>query len=245
MKALFSLDTIFMAMKRNCLIKKMKIFNMLLFVFLTTAIQAKNHKWQPLKEISEYSASAFNLKKGIEYLEVRQYEVNEENKLRNKPYKTVLSFYRKSLNSFDNKTVKKFHKITPNLSKQSNISIHSLESDGIGCHYRYNGFSIDATGKMFSMNMIEDIVGFLGEINTPAEAQAVLWLHNKHKGNSYRKTSKGYDIIIEYEDSIAYCKAFKYRATINKRGQISKYKLLKSRPLTECMSVSWNPCDAE
>ena len=222
----------------------MKILKILLLILLTTGIQAKNNKWQPLKSLDEYPASAFNLKKGVAYLEVRQYEVDNENKLRKKSYKTVLTFYRKSLKSFDKKTVKKFRKLTPNLSTKSDVSIYSEESSGIGCYYQYNAFMIDDQGKMWRMHMMEDIIGFLGEIDTPAEVEVVLWLHNK-SGNRYRKTSKGYDIIIEFDDQLNYCKSFKYRASINKKGKIVKYKLLKSKKLKEgCISVPVDtPCE--
>ncbi len=223
----------------------MKIFKILLFVLLVTSIEAKNSKWKPLKPIHEYPASAFNLKKGVTYFEIRQYEVDDNNKLRTKPYKTVLSFQRKPLLSFDKETVRKFHKLSPNLSTKSNISKSSLESDGIGCNYIYNGFTIDDKGKMLYMNMIEDVTSFLGKIDTPAEAQVVLWLHNKHSGKSYSKTYSGYNVIVEYSVTLGECKRYKYRATINKKGKIIKYKLLESRKLKEeCLeSVSWNPCD--
>lgn len=226
----------------------MKIFKILLLILLTTGIQAKDNKWHSLKYIHDYPASAFNLKKGVAHLEIRQYEVDEKNKLRKKPYKTVLSLYRKPLSSFDKKTVKKFRKLSPNLSNKSNMRhLDTMsESEGVGCNYLYNGFMIDSNGKMWRMNMIEDVIGFLGEIDTPAEAQAVLWFHNKESGDSYRKTSKGYDIIIRYDSTLGECKSYKYRATINKKGKIIKYKLLKSKNLKQddCIeSVSWIPCN--
>ena len=111
----------------------MKIFKIVLLILLTTGIQAKSNKWQPLKYIDDYPASAFNLKKGVVYLEIRQYQVNEErNELKKKSYKTVLSLYRTPLDSFDPKTVKRFRKLTPNLSHQGDIY----------------GFMIDDQGKM-------------------------------------------------------------------------------------------------
>ncbi|MEA1893351.1 MAG: hypothetical protein U9N33_11675 [Campylobacterota bacterium] len=223
--------------------KKISILSILLLILLTTEIQAKE-RWKSLKHISQYPVSAFNLQEGIEYLDVRQYAVNEKNKLKRKSYKSVLSLYRTPLTSFDSKIVKKFHKLTPNISSKSNIVIHDIQSDGVGCHYLYNGFTIDDQGKILRMNMVEDIIGFLGEIDTPAELQAVLWLNNKKSGDLYRKTSKGYEAIIEYEDN-GYCKKFKYKATVNKKGEITQYKLLKSKALKheECIHISWNPCD--
>ncbi len=157
-----------------------------------------------------------------------------------------MSLYRTPLTSLGPKIVKKFHKLTPNTSSKSNIVIHDIQSGGVGCYYLYNGFTIDDKGKMLRMNMVEDIVGFLGEIDTPAEAQVVLWLNNKKSGDLYRKTSKGYEAIVEYKDN-GYCKKFKYKATINKKGKITQYKLLKSKSLKheECIHISWNPCDED
>ncbi len=227
----------------------MKILKILLLILLTTGIQAKNNKWQPLKSLDEFPASAFNLKKGVAYLEIRQYRVNEErNKLKKKSYKTVLSLYRTPLDSFDPKTVKKFRKLAPNLSREGDIYRGDLQSSGVGCYYGYNGFLIDDQGKMYSMNMTEDVIGFLGEIDTPAEVQAVLWLHDKNSGSIYRKRSKGYDVIIEYEeeagDSHDYCRKFKYSATIDKKGRLVKYKLVKTKKLkTMCIQPFYYDCN--
>lgn len=67
-----------------------------------------------------------------------------------------------------------------------------------------------SNGKMWRMNMIEDVIGIFGEIDTPAEVQAVLRLRNKHAGDSYRKTSKAHEVSIKYTeeegDSQSYCK---------------------------------------
>lgn len=89
------------------------------------------------------------------------------------------------------------------------------------------------------MNEIVDVVEYMGEINTPAKAQLILWLHGKREGTKYRKTSRGYEMLIEYEwigpeihrtgaGGIAeFCnKVGKAtdRAIINKKGKIVSYQ---------------------
>ena len=222
----------------------------IMFIFLLAVnLQAKNSQWHSLKDVGDYSSKDFNLKKNVAYLEIRQYQVDEHNKLKKRSYKTILSLYRTPLKSFNSRQIKRFRKLAPDLSDRGNIRKSDLENHGVGCYYRYNGFLIDDQGKMFSMNAIEDVIGFLGKIDTAAEAQTVLWLHDKMAGSSYRKTSWGYDILIEYQETegdaqVGYCKRYKYKASINRKGKIIKYKLLKTIHTEErCMHVDWSPCN--
>ena len=107
---------------------------------------------------------------------------------------------------------------------------------------------IDSHGKMWRMNTVNDVIGMLGGIDTPAEAKLVLWLNNKNRGISdenykdkYRKTSKGYTIISEYDnsiDNIGECGHFTYRINISKKGKITEKKLLKKNPSKNgCMTM--------
>lgn len=225
-----------------------KIYTIGLALLMLTGLYAKESKWHTLNPVDQYKSSDFNLKKGLAYLEIRQYMVDEHHKLKKKPYKTIWSYYKTPLKSFSSKEVKRFKKLAPRSLDKSDIVLHDFEDGGIGCYYGYNGFAINQSGKMFSMNKIKDITGFFGNIDTPAEAQAVLMVHNKHRGKSYRKTSQGYDIMIEYTeeygDPQSYCKKLKYLAKISKQGKITKYKLISSRKTkTYCMHVDWIPCD--
>ncbi len=101
-----------------------------------------------------------------------------------------------------------------------------------GCTFsRSNGFMIDKEGKMWRMNEVLDVVKYLGKIDTPAEIKLVLWLNNEaHDKDKYRKTSNGYTVISEYDNSIdnfGECGHFVYRLKINKKGKITEKKLLK------------------
>jgi len=51
----------------------MQLLRVFLILFLLTALEAKEVKWQKLKSLKEYAPSAYNLKYGVEYLEVRSY----------------------------------------------------------------------------------------------------------------------------------------------------------------------------
>jgi hypothetical protein len=89
-----------------------------------------------------------------------------------------------------------------------------------------NGFMIDTDEKIWRMNTRTDAVEMLGEIDTPAEVQAVLWLNNKHEANSYRKVSNGYEVRINYNNSSKQCGD---RVTITNKGEIVNYRSLRQK----------------
>jgi len=213
------------------MIKKLILY-ILIAVGLSSQLSAKSPTWTTLKYLGEYKSKDFNLKETLLYLEVRQYEAREDGTLRDKPYRVPFSFYRKKLSSFDNKTINKFKKVKPNLKLDSDISINYFESSGKGCYYKYGAFMIDMAGKIWRMNTVEDIINHLGEIDTPAELQVVLKLHNKNQGDSYRKVPKGYEVIntrrdlICNKDGLMSYKTFKL--LIDKKGKIIKETYIKT-----------------
>ena len=227
----------------------MQFFRVLLIVFLLTEIQAKSVKWQKLKSLKAYPPSAYNLKEGVEYLEIRSYYKDlGESGHDTSSYTLLLSIYRKPLLSFDSQIVKKFKSIQPNLSKDTNIKQNTMCLMS-GCVSRIsNAFMIDSQGKVWRMNRVEDIIDMLGEIDTPAEAKVVLWLNEQHRDTTdenhkdkYRKTTKGYTVLSEYDNSImnlGECGNFTHRININKKGKITQKKLLKTRPSKDgCLAV--------
>lgn len=211
----------------------MQIFKIVLLALLLTGVHAKGVKWQKLKEIEKYSGSDYNLKEGVEYLEVRQYVWRAPQKVNKNNYSVPVSAYKIPLKSFESKIVKKFKNLAPNFTKQANIR-------NIGYCYMSgctsslcNGFMIDNNGKFWSMNEVGDVINFLGEIDTPAEVKLVLWLNKEAHEDKYSKTSKGYTVISEYDNSIdnfGECGYFTYRLRINRRGKITEKKLLKKGP---------------
>ena len=157
-------------------------------------------------------------------------------------YHVVMSAYKTPLQSFKSKKVKKFKSLAPNFTKEANIREmgHCLMS---GCTFsRSNGFMIDKNGKMWRMNEVSDVIKYLGIIDTPAELKLVLWLNNEaHDKDKYRKTSNGYIVISEYDNSIndlGECGHFVYRLKVSKKGKITEKKLLKKTESKDgCMTA--------
>lgn len=211
----------------------MQIVKIVLWIVLVTGVQAKDIKWQELENIYKYSASNFHLKDDVSVMEIRRYDTYDNYKKYTKP--TIeMKYYKTPLKLLDARLVKRFKSATPNLSKNGNIHRTSNTSPEIS-----NAFVINNDGSILKMNEIADVVGYMGEIDTPAEAQLILWLHGKREGTKYHKTSKGYEVMIEYEwvgpakertgaGGIAeFCykvgKA-RDRAIINKKGKIVSYR---------------------
>ncbi len=211
----------------------MQLFKIVLLTLLLISVHAKDSKWQGLKKIYKYPTSAFHLKDDIAVMEIRCYDTYDNYKKYNIPTLNM-KFYKTPLKLLDSKLVKRFKNSVPNLSKSGNI--HRISKNSVEIS---NAFIIDNSGDILQMNEIVDVIGFMGEIDTPAEAQLILWLHSKREGTKYRKISKGYEIIIKYEKSYPLDKGSKKRpeycydirevtdrAIIDKKGRIVSYKQL-------------------
>jgi hypothetical protein len=189
--------------------------------------------WTKLKPLREYAPSEFRLKKGIEYLEVRQYDSDKKYKINKKKYRIRFPIYRKPLNQISPKLTRYFRKIPPNISKETNIKKLSICATGECKMTIGNGFYINDKGRMGYMNEIKDVVGFLDKIDTPAELQFVLWINNKENGSYYKNRKGGYEVIIDYVNNIANfgkCGKFRDRAIISYSGEITSYKTLQHDP---------------
>lgn len=209
----------------------MRIFKLMLLVLLVTGVHAKSAKWQKLKPLYAYGESDFHLKDDIVICEIRRYGTYNNFKKYNKP--TIeMKYYKTPLKLLDRKLVKKFKNAAPNLSKSGNIHRTSKTSVEIT-----NAFTMDNRGNILKMNEIVDVLGFMGEVDTPAEAQLILWLYSKLEGSKYRKTFKGYEVLIKREKTYPsdkgdksigeFCKEWRIvtdKAIINKKGKIVSYK---------------------
>jgi len=201
-------------------------------LFLSIILTFSN-AWVKLKPLEKYPSSAFKLKKGVEYLEVRQYDSDKIKGIDKKRYRVRFPIYRTPLNVFHTKLTKQFRRIPPNISKETNIKKLSICATGECKTTIGNGFYIGSNGRMGYMNEIDDVVGFLGTIDTPAEIQFVLWMNNKENAKYYRKTRRGYEVIIDYVNSVANfgkCGKFRDKALITYRGKIAHYQTLKYDP---------------
>jgi len=188
------------------------------------------HAWTTLKPLKSYKPSEFKLKKGIVYLEIRQYDSDKKLSINKNKYRVRYPIYTTPLKEYNRRLKKQFKNIKPNLSKETNIKKLSLCATGECKITIGNGFYIDSRGYMGYMNEISDVIGFLGTIDTPAELQFVLWMNNKQNGKYYRKVKGGYEVIIDYINNIANfgkCGKFRDKAIINYNGKIRSYKTLK------------------
>lgn len=213
----------------------------MLLVFLTTGMHAKSAKWQKLKPLKAYTPDAYNLKKGIEYLEIRIYtqEIRERTYSKKK-YRVSVSMGKRALSSFDSKLVKRFKKVSPDLSEETNIRRTGICMMAGCISHIGNGFMIDNHEKIWQMNEAKDVIGMLGEIDTPAEVKLVLWLNDENRDiedrnhkDKYQKTSSGYTVVSEYDNSVnnfGECGHFTYRFKISKRGRLTEKRLLKKKP---------------
>ncbi len=218
----------------------MKILNIVLWVLLLTYTQAKEASWKKFtKELkSTYEAGDYNLQYGVRRLDIRSYDVDEKNRRRSPRYEDSIVWETESSYLLDEKTIKQFNYAKPNLSRKGNIGGRRAGSIS-------NAFVIDYQDKIWQMNKVKDVISFMGEIDTPLEVQMVLWLHGKQKGNRYRKTSKGYEVIIEYTKSSDGCKGcklsemciedreIKEKAIISKKGEIILSQQVKSKVLNQ------------
>ncbi len=230
----------------------MQLFKIVLLTLLLISVHAKDSKWQGLKKIYKYPTSAFHLKDDIAVMEIRRYGTNDNYTKYNEPT-LEMKFYKTPLNLLDSKLVKRFKNSSPNLSKSGNIHRTLETSSEIS-----NAFIIDTSGDILRMNEIVDVIGFMGVVDTPAEAQLILWLHSKREGTKYRKTSKGYEIIIKYEKSYPsdkgdgkiaeICEEYREvtdKAIISSKGKIISYKQVNiaKKGSINCIHPSQNVVD--
>jgi len=217
------------------------------------ALLDTTYTWQELQTLESYPASAYRLKEGVEYMEIRTYRTQVSGIIGMTPLKTSFKEYiavklgKRSLDSFDPKVVEKFKALSPNTSEESNIRKYQFSLMSGSTSYASNGFMIDKNNKTWQIKKISDVIDKLGDIDTPAEVKFVLWLNDNHRSTTdkkrkdrYRKTSKGYIVISEYENEITNfgeCGHFFYQIKISKRGKITEKKLLKKKPAETCGSV--------
>ena len=207
---------------------------------MATNLQAKEVSWKKLdrEELRSYKRGEYHLRQDIQCLEVRRYPVNKNNKLDRNYWSNIITWCVMPYKSFDSKLMKGFRKAKPNLSRNGDIG--KREAGFIS-----NAFVMDRENKMWRMNMVEDVVRYLGTVDTLAEARLILWLYGKQKPYRYRKTSKGYEFLIIYTKSIAGCnkckstetciedKEIKEKAIVDRKGNIVFFKQLYSKILQE------------
>jgi len=177
-----------------------------------------------LKSLTEYMLHDVHLAKPVKYFDIKSYSLD-------KPYSGKLSRSRGSTAwSFDMKAYRK-------LSNKEKKEIASLRpaSDGFGTTYYvdgtagiasvYNLHYIDMNSKAHTVFSESELVGFLGEIDTPAEIQIMLLsypgIHRyKEKDNLYIIRT---DLIFEESDGV-YTHEI-YHRIMNKQGRVESKRL--------------------
>jgi hypothetical protein len=180
----------------------------MVFIILSIGVlHAKSKTWKKLVNVERHIGKC-HLKKHIDVLEMRSYYPKSD---RGFGYSSDINIYVKPENKIDKKLLSSFKKAKPNFSRKSNIA---YPPDAVGKTNR--AFVLYDNGKMSRMNEISDVIKVLGDIDTPAEAQLVLWLHAKYRisppktlkgakvnsvyvfSEKYRKVPQGYEILSKY-----------------------------------------------
>ncbi len=214
----------------------MKIFLSVLVLLTAMGLDAKETSWKKLdrEELGGYTRSDYHLRIDVQCLEIRTYFVDKKNKIDRDYWGGPITWCVRPFKSIDPKLMKNFRKAKPNLSRNGDIG--KREAGRIS-----NAFVLGTRNKMWRMNMAEDVIRYLGDVDSLAEARLVLWLYGKENPYRYRKTSKGYEFLIAYTKSTAGCqkcnpnevciedKAIKEKAIVDKKGNIVLFKQLKSK----------------
>jgi hypothetical protein len=187
----------------------------------------------------------------VEYLETRLYKTDADyRRVIDKKYEVTNRMYRKPLSSFDPKTVRRFQKIGPNLKLAKETDIHK-SSYRNGPPWEKNvpivstiggAFFINKKGEVGRMNTIDDLISYLGEVDTPAELQLVLIFRGHNFCKRYRRTKYGYEVQCEddmsFGNGIHPCGIYAYRAAVSKKGRVkalTKKRLIRK---TKCAVLS-------
>jgi len=215
----------FMEEKMKNTIKAITILSMILGV----GLEAK----QP-----NVSANDIHPSENVKCLEIRSYENNPNNKNTYHRWIKYVTWCSEPISGIDPALYKQFSTAKPMRTKGSNIG-------GSHTNRLINGFMMDKNNKVWRMDEVKDVIAQLGEIDTPAEARLILWIHGYTNGNHYYKTTKGYEITYTYEiterSKDPQCEDHKEiteKALVNKKGEIVSRKKLKSRVVGhECAGI--------
>ncbi|MBN2824673.1 MAG: hypothetical protein JXQ76_05070 [Campylobacterales bacterium] len=204
-----------------------------LLVLVLNLLEAS--QWHTLKPLSHYSSSDYQLKKGVEILELREYKINTKEEIMPTPYRKVVSIEKKPLKSFDATTIKYFESIKPIIHSRNDFGMLSYVFVGHGCRYLYNAMMIDSEQKIYKMDTKADLIGFLGSIDTDAEVQLVTFLQKKLEGIKYRKVAQGFEVIVVAAFKAGApntkCKESTYSIIIDTQGNIIQDTLINEKEL--------------
>jgi len=210
--------------------------NILKVIFILLAISSLSEaKWKALKSLKYYANNgSFNLKNGVKYLEIRAYIIGEKSKT----YKILFSTSRQIYKNIKKNVRKRFEHITPIYSSKSNLKLE--RGSYTKCKIIYNAFVIMDNDKILKMNMQDDVLSFLGDIDTDGEFRLMMWLRNYDNNiRRYKQTLKGFE-AIEWERPMlgeGKCIDKKYQLFLDKKLNIIHKKLLQTKKTKrDCIS---------
>ena len=213
----------------------MKLINIVIVLLSFSLFSSA--KWHELDNI-KYSNSAkdFNLKSGIEYIELDLHSIyrNYSSDKRKKYHHIIwLKMGKKPLKSFGKTAVatfKKYRKIGKR--DKALIAYNNSNKRKYDLSY-YNAYMLDSNGRFWFIENRQELIDFLKPIDTPQEASLVMLLNGYSQKSydvnvyhqKYKKIKNGYSIIETYEKEdkkYGGCIEYKYRNTINKQGVIKR-----------------------
>jgi len=217
--------------------------NRILIAIVLISFGLYGDEMKPLKPLGKYKSTEFNLKDGVDYLEIRMYS-GDDKRIHTNKYSTQIVAFSKHLATLDTNLVRQFKSIEPNLNgadiRKSTMCLM------MGCVSRVgNGFAIENGIKAVRMNETKDIVEYLGTIDTPAELKLVLWLNDNLRDmddtqsrDLYIQTKNGYKVHHTYENMLANqgeCGVFTQEIMVNQKGVVTSQKPLKTLETKECI----------
>jgi hypothetical protein len=172
-----------------------------------------------LKSLTDYMLSDVHLAKPVKYFDIKSYSLDEpySGKLSRSSSSTAWSFDMKAYRKLSNKEKREIASLRP----ASNGFGTTYYVDGTaGIASVYNLHYIDMNSKAHTVFSKSELVGFLGEIDTPAEIQIMLLpypgIHRyKEKDNLYIIRT---DLIFEESDGV-YTHEI-YHRVMNKQGSV-------------------------
>lgn len=150
--------------------------------------------WQEFSK--SYKSSDYNMRKEIDYFELRKYIVEvKSGKLMTPKYIPYLSIYRKPLSSYSSKIRSQFRKLAFDTTQK--ISIETTSTHNPKYKFKTKGFMIKNDKTFMKINEKKDFIWLFDGIDTPAELYQFLKINKLlKKRNSYKKTVNGFSVKI-------------------------------------------------
>lgn len=220
-----------------------------IFLLACGGITAKQDGSVKLKKLNDYKVSDFKLTNDVSYFEIESYNTSELNKkLQFLPRvggkRTKIFFDQSAYQALTDKDKSKVNIAFPKFAKSDHLGarIAPPMTRNMGhimsiSNLRY----LDKQSKVHTIPTTSGVMDLLGDIDTAAEIQLVLWMNNERPAKSYKKVNNQYEITINYfvpTSFVQNCGTYTYRIIMDLNGKILEKKLLKfKKPKETCLVV--------